>query len=174
MGGFGSGGRRSGAGRKKKPTHLRGIDGGAGRRGGEGGDEPPAPLPGDASIVLPPDDLGPDERRVWDAWAPLAHQERTLGASTLSSFVLLCELEVDRRALRSRYITQRSAAGDVKPLLYMGSEEEMAARREHRALSKDIKAMLKDFKIAPFGKELTSAGGRQVDEDPLDQFTRRG
>lgn len=171
MGGFGSGGARAGAGRKKKPTHLRGIDGGAGRRG-EIGDPPSIPI--DPLMVVPPADLGPDERQVWDAWAPLAHHERTLAASTLSSFVLLCELEVDRRALRRRYITQRSATGEARALLHMGSDEEMAARREHRALSKDIKAMQKDFKIAPFGKELPPPGAGAADEDPLDQFTRRG
>lgn len=111
---------------------------------------------------------------MWDAWAPLAHQERTLTLSTLGSFVILCQLEVDRRALRGRYVTQRSADGEARALLYMGSEEEMAARREHRALTKDIKAMLKDFCIAPFGKELSGKGGGAREADPLDAFTRRG
>ena len=105
MGGPGSGGRRSGAGAKKKPSHLRGIDGGAGRRGGAPGAVLPPPPPSELPPVSPPADLAPDERQVWDAWAPMAHQERTLTTSTLPAFELLCQLEVDRRSIRRRFWT---------------------------------------------------------------------
>lgn len=176
MGGHGSGGSRSGSGRKKKATHLRGIDGGAGRRGDDQvGDRDEAPATEPAPIA-PPKDLTPAELLVWTAWAPLAAIEGTLTASTLSAFVHLCEMEVDRRELRARYVPVRSSAtGEVRSLLHMDRDEELSVRREHRTLLKDIKAAMKDFKLAPFGKELDGAGAanRQPDEDPLDAFTRR-
>lgn len=172
MGGFGSGGNRSGSGRKAKPKHLRLIDGGADRRGS--GQETDGLPPADATRVEAPDDLSPEERAVWDHWAPRAHQERTLTPSTCANFVLMCQLEVDRRWLRARYSLHRSQSSDQpRALLHMGSEEEMAVRREHRALVKDLKAMMKDFRLAPFGKELDGGDTGEAAVDPLDQFTRK-
>jgi hypothetical protein len=175
MGGFGSGGNRSGAGRKPKPKHMRLIDGGADRRGSaSGGGEQPPPLP-DAPAIAPPDDLSPEERAVWDLWAPAAQQERTLVPATVASFRLLCQLEVDRRSLRDRFtvsLHRSQGTGQPRALLYMGSEEEMAARREHRALARDIKAMLKDFRLGSFGKEIDGTGAAGGVVDPLDAYTR--
>jgi hypothetical protein len=173
MGGFGSGGSRPGAGRKRKPTHLRAIDGGADRRGPRGDDDDAELPPADAAALEPPDDLSPEERAVWDAWAPLAIAERTLTPATLANFVQLCQAEVDRRHLRARYTLQRhGAGGELLPLLVMDSDEELSLRREHRTLLKDIHARMKDFKLAPFGKEILPSG-QAAEEDPLDQFTRK-
>lgn len=177
MGGFGSGGSRSGAGRRRKPKHLRLLDGGAGRRGDDGGEPPIAgdDAPPSAPLPLePPTWLGEAQLVVWHAWAPLAHAEGTLVQATLENFVQLCALETDRRELWARYQLQFDAKGQPRALLLMSAKEEMATRREHRTLAKDIHARMKDFKIAPFGKELASPGAGKADEDPLDQFTRRG
>jgi hypothetical protein len=175
MGGFGSGGSRSGAGRKKKATHLRGIDGGAGRRG------PAVEQPNDALAAAeapstppsPPPGLGPTELAIWMEWAPLATDQGTLTASTLANFAQLCQAEADRRELRDRYTLRYDEHGQPRALLFMGSKEELAIRREHRTLLKDIHARMKDFMIAPFGKELGGHGAGAGEVDPLDQFTRK-
>lgn len=172
MGGVGSGGRRSGAGRKKKPTHLRAIDGGASHRG-PGLDLGQAPAITESPCVDVPADLTLEELAVWQAWAPLAHEQRTLTPATVSNFVHLCALEVDRRELRARYVPARSpVTGELLALVVHDSDEELSFRKEHRALAKDIKAMMKDFKLAPFGKEILSYG-KAEDADPLDAFTRK-
>ena len=46
-------------------------------------------------------------------------------------------------------------------------------RREHRTLAKDIHARMKDFMIAPFGKDLGQADAGAGAIDPLDAFTRK-
>lgn len=177
MGGRGSGGHRQGAGRKKKPTHLRGIDGGAGRRGPmdpPDGTAPPPPPVADVALLEPPAGLGVIEAGIWRAWAPIAHIAGTLTTSTAANFAHLCQLEADRQELRARYTWRRDATGDVVPLLVMDKKEELAIRREHRTLSKDIHARQKDFMIAPFGKELAPPGDPGAGEiDPLDRFTRK-
>lgn len=165
MGGKGSGGRRPGAGRKKKPAHLRLIDGGADHRPRLGSAEA-APLRPE-SCPEPPCALPAAELAVWQQWAPLAHRERTLTASTVWAFAALCEMEVDRRQTRAKY------AGAQRPLLQV-SESELSARREHRALLKEVRMSMKDFKIAPFGKELFEADDSSlVADDPLAAFIRR-
>lgn len=172
MGGKGSGGRRPGAGRKKKPTHLRGIDGGAGRRG-PAADRDTAAVAAAASLMDAPASLGPGELVIWLEWAPLAHAAGTLTPATLGNFVQLCQAEVDRRELRAQYTIRRDAAGYPLALLVMGSKEELSVRREHRTLSKDIHARMKDFMIAPFGKELAPGDSGAGAIDPLDAFTRK-
>ncbi len=178
MGGPGSGGRRGGAGRKKKPTHLRGIDGGAGRRGpadppGAEGELPPSAPVADAALLEPPAALRAAAGDVWLEWAPLALAAGTLVASVAANFAQLCMLEADRRELWARYQMQLDVHGEPRPLLRMSAKEEMATRREHRTLAKDIHARMKDFMIAPFGKELATPDAGAGEVDPLDAFTRR-
>lgn len=173
MGGQGSGGSRPGAGRKKKPEHLRLIDGGADRRGPRPDDAAGAAPPADeaAPAIEAPAGLTDAELAVWNEWAPLAIAERTLTPATARAFAHLCELEADRREIRGRYLVGRKGDG---ALLILQRKEELALRREHRTLAKDIKAALKDFKLAPFGKEIDGAGGAGGElEDPLDAFTRK-
>ena len=176
MGGKGSGGRRSGAGRRKKATHLRGIDGGAGRRGPmdpPAGAAPPPPV-ADVALLEPPAGLGAIESDIWRAWAPLAHAIGTLTAATAANFGQLCVLEADRRELWARYQRHLSASGEPRLLLQMDRKEELATRREHRTLAKDIHARMKDFMIAPFGKELAPPGEPGAGEiDPIDRFMRK-
>jgi hypothetical protein len=151
---------------------MRLIDGGASRRG----DVPPLPAADAAEVVASPIDppawLGAAALEVWAAWSPLATVAGTLTPATVENFVQLCLLEADRRELWARYQLSLDATGSPRALLYMSAKEEMATRREHRTLAKDIHARMKDFMIAPFGKELTPAGADR-DVDPLDAFTRR-
>lgn len=170
MGGFGSGGRRSGAGRKTKAAYLRAIDGGAGRRGDDQGAGAELSEPLEAPTFDVPAHFSDAERAVWEELLPLAIAEKTLTTSTLRSFVQLVEAEADRRDLRVRYLERK-----VKPLV-LGLDDDLALRREHRALLKDINARMKDFKLAPFGKEILAGAGDAgggTEADPLDAFTRR-
>lgn len=173
MGGFGSGGSRSGAGRKKKASHLRGIDGGAGRRPSSDGDAVPPAAVDDRQMLPAPDDVAGEVLMVWNKWAPRAHASGTLTAETVDNFVLLCLAEADRRELYRRYTGVRTGPnGELLPLIYINHEEDLSLRREHRTLLKDIHARMKDFKIAPFGKEILQPGA-EAEADPLDAFTRK-
>jgi hypothetical protein len=170
---MGRGGARAGAGRKKKPIHLRAIDGGAGRRGPQQDAASASTAIADPVHVEPPLDLSGAELVVWHELAPQAAAARTLTATTFANFIHLCQAEADRRELRARYSLRRlSGTGDLLPLLVMDSDEELSVRREHRALMKDITAMMKNFAIAPFGKEIQSPGA-EPEADPLDAFTRK-
>lgn len=156
------GGRRVGAGRKPKAELLRFIDGNAGRRKRRPG--APANGPGDdPAPVAPPADLTAEELAVWNQWAPLALERRTLTDSTRFAFEHLCLLEIDRRTLRQRFTQAQRFLTD----------QEMGLRREHRALVREINARLKDFMLSPFGKEIYDAGDEAAEVDPLDAFTRR-
>jgi hypothetical protein len=167
------GGSRPGAGRKPKPTHLRAIDGGADRRPrASAGDAMPSTVD-DAPVIAAPQDLSPAELVVWNELAPHASAAKTLTPATLASFVHLVQAENERRELRARYSLRRSiATGEILPLLLMDSDQELAVRREVRQLQKDIKAAMKDFCIAPFGKEIATAAA-EPEADPLDDFARK-
>lgn len=171
MGGFGSGGHRSGAGRKKKAKHLRLIDGGADRRGGAGagGGEPP-----DASTsavpIEPPSWLTPAALDIWRDWAVDAHAAGTLTKTTRHIFGELCEVAASCRELYGRLqVTTDPASGQPRALLRMSTKEEMATRRLYLNLSKEMHLRAKDFRLAPFGKELAPSGAAPA-ADPLDAF----
>ena len=151
------GGARVGAGRKPKSSLLKFIGGDAGRRGHVS--EPTAaraPAP-----VEPPAWLLPGELVVWLELAPQARAERTLTPATAVSFAHFCQGVFDVRELRARLARRQ-------PFL---DQNELSLRREVRQLTAEVRSAAKDFKLAPFGKEIV------VDEpepaDPLDAFTRR-
>ncbi len=177
MGGFGSGGRRAGAGRKRKASHLRAIDGGAGRRGRTRDTEDDNEAGADQAPALPPAPpawLAPDERALWEALAPEAIAARTLTTSTAFAFGHLCQGIADMMELRARLKPARAAAtGELLPLLFVDADEEQALRREHRMLWHEVAARCKDFCIAPFGKELAGLDGGGAKPDELDAWTRK-
>lgn len=170
MGGFGSGGSRSGAGRKRKAKRLRLIDGGADRRGA-GGDPPDEPPPSSTPpVVEPPATLTPAALEIWRDWAADAHEAGTLTRTTRHSFAELCEIAAACRELHARFqVAVDPTTGQLRALLQMSAKEEMACRREYRNLSKEKHLRMKDFRLAPFGKELVPVGATPV-ADPLDAF----
>jgi hypothetical protein len=158
------GGRRAGAGRKPKGELLRFIDGNAGRRRRRAQPaEPPSVITPAATAVEPPARMTAEELAIWHEWAPLAVQAGTLTPATAAAFEQLCQTEADRRQLRARFTRRQPVLG----------ETEMAFRREHRALVRELNARLKDFCLAPFGKQLPGAAP-EAEDDPLDKFLRRG
>ncbi len=134
------GGRRPGAGRKPKMKLVEPL-----------GSMPAAgvPLPStnaDAGGAEPlaeewaaPDDLGPDERKVWLKLAPHAVARQTLTKATAFQFELLCRNVVLERAM-ARDVEQRGTAN-------------------HRGLIQRVDAELLRFDLAPNGKPHGAAPG---------------
>lgn len=167
MGGFGSGGHRRGAGRKPKERPFRLIDGGADRRGGG---EPPELPPDPPLPVDPPADLSEASLAIWREWAPQACAAGTLIPTTRDAFGELCRLAVECRELHARFQVHVGGDGQPRALLRMSFKEEMATRRLYLNLSKEMHLRMKDFRLAPFGKELVPAGGATAPADPLAEF----
>jgi phage terminase small subunit len=89
MGGKGSGGRRVGAGRKRKATVIAFVHGSRQRTGSDSSEA------SDLAHVDPPEDITPDALSVWRLHAPDAIKAGTLTPLTARSFVqLVCDPEV--------------------------------------------------------------------------------
>lgn len=170
MGGFGSGGHRTGAGRKKKAKHLRLIDGGADRRGASVDESLPPPPAASTVPVEPPPKLTEAALEFWRRLAPAAHAAGTLTAMSCDSFGELCEIAAAKHEMLWRFqVVLDPTNGQPRALLRMSMKDEMACRREYRNLSRELHQRMKDFRLAPFGKELVPAGGAPA-ADPLDAF----
>lgn len=132
------GGRRPGAGRKKKDPALRAIDGGAAK-----GNLGPSVvrLPTTNSDQVPegfeefdaPDALTIEQRKVWVQLAPFAFANRTLTRGTALAFERLCKHIVLERSLE---------AG------------ELSGGSDHRGMIQRVDAGLLRFNLSPCGKAL--------------------
>lgn len=127
-----SGGKRIGAGRKKKPSHLRGIDGGASHSAAKVLGETVATKALEGVPV--PTDLFNEDLMTWEELAPLAFMERTLTASTAFAFSILCR----NVALMRRMYASPLAIGTA----------------DHRDLIKQVNTGLLSFKLKPNGEAL--------------------
>lgn len=92
------GGKRVGAGRKKRTASVlpftgdvRAVGGGEGRRSGKS-----------APVAPPKGVLTREEYRVWLRLAPAAQARGTLAPQTAHGFALLCQLVVQRDELKAR------------------------------------------------------------------------
>ena len=152
MGGKGSGGRRVGAGAKRKDQALRALDGNASHRG-RVLSHPSAPVvpplgPTAADIVVDeahaPDTLTIDERRVWLKLAPLAIQKGTLTPFNEQAFEMLCKNIVGERALR--------LTDPYSP--------------NHRGMIQRVDVELGDFGLRAFGKAAAGESSKPA-VDPM-------
>ena len=132
------GGKRPGAGRKPKESHLRILDGGASHRSAR--KAPESAAVSDTAIAEPSIDAiavpaylnEPDAIAVWSELAPLAHDARTLTKATARSFSMLCRLVPLEIKLASL------AAGGP----------------EHRGVFQRVNALMLQFNLTPCGKAL--------------------
>lgn len=156
MGGFGSGGKRVGSGRKRKTAAERLIDGNAGRRGRvlahpSAAAVPSAPLPA-VDETDAPDELAPEERNIWLKLAPYALANKSLTPSTSTAFVMLCK----NIALERRFAVSVMDAGGPN----------------HRGMIQRVQADLAAFNLRPFGK--ASSGEEAPKRSKLEEFLLAG
>lgn len=147
-----SGGKRIGAGRKKKPSHLRGIDGGASHSAAVTVDTAATKA---SEPFAPPKDLFNEDLMAWEELAPLAFKERTLTESTAFAFGILCRNVV---LMRKMYASPLACGG-----------------ADHRDLIKQVNTGLLSFKLKPNGEALYEP---EVQKDQpkmgLARFLKRG
>ena len=150
MGGKGSGGTRTGSGRKRQSDLERAIGGNAGHRSNVL-QHPNATAVAPVETFDPPTTLRGRARQVWDALAPAAFEARTLTRATEVSFVILCRNVALERSMAAR---KRGAGG-----------------ANHRGMIQRVDAELTKFCLSPFGKPMYAAEPvKQV--DPLDRFLK--
>lgn len=150
MGGKGSGGHRTGSGRKPKSNRERTVEGAR-----------VLAHPSAASTAPPlveefdaPDDLTMDERHVWMELAPHAFQGRTLNRATSLAFRLLCR----------NVVLERELSKDV----------ELRGGANHRGIIQRVDAELARFMCAPMGKPHEIVPASAAPANPLDRFLKRG
>jgi hypothetical protein len=146
----GWGGRRPGAGAKKKAERIREMTGQVLAHPSSAGinTAPPPVEEFDA-----PDDLTMDERRVWLELAPHAFAARTLTKATALGFRMMCRNIVLERQL---------------------AESAERATASHRGLIQRIDAELLRFSLAPCGKPMEVAAPHQAAPvSPLQRFLKK-
>ena len=151
MGGTGSGGRRSGSGRKKQSALDRAISGDAGHRGVVL-QHPSATAIAPVEIFDPPATLRGQPLKIWRELAPAAFDARTLTRATEVAFVILCRnVAVERR---------------------MASAKRGVGNANHRGMIQRVDAELGKFCLSPFGKPMYAAQPAAA-ASPLDRFTKK-
>jgi len=157
MGGRGSGGRRIGAGRKRKDNVLA-FQHGSRQRAGQAPEAPAMPVP-----VEPPPGIRDAERAVWERHAPDAIRAGTLTAGTAHSFVqLVCE----PRVIYDRIL----AAIDRDGLTFQQETETGTVLKKHPLITdlnnwhRRVDNGHKEFALAPMGKPVAAI------EKPADPF----
>lgn len=110
--------------------------------------------------VAAPEDLTPEELKVWTREAPLALRERTLTMATAGAFREMCELE----ALKNRMLT--SIKLELTTTDEKGNERANPLLTHYRGAVQRLSTFRKDFKLAPFGKELLDAAPADTKREP--------
>lgn len=172
MGGNGSGGARPNAGRKPKDRLLRGIDGGAGHR----------PVPASSSTAVAPverfdapDDLTPEQLKVWETLAPHAFEARTLTKGTAERFRLLCKAVVMEAQMAAKIVED---GWTYVAVTVDGAGQERESLKQHplcsahRGMMQRVEAGMTAFRLAPMGKELFVREEAPV--NPLSRFLKNG
>ena len=136
MGGKGSGGARSGSGRKSKRLAEKALHGTASLK------EMRAAAP-QIDEFDAPDDLTLPERLVWLKLAPLAFALRTLTRATEDAFSDLC---------RNRVL-----------MLEIGKDAERRGGADHRGIVQRVQSQMKDFSLSPMGKPIISEAPKAKD-----------
>ena len=110
----------------------------------------------DAGVsALPPEDLPGDQRDFWHRYAALAIEKRTLTVHTVGAFLLLCEMDAEKRATKATI--EKDGRTYIKVTVDgTGTEhEELKAHpltSAYGRLAKAVEALMARFGLAPFGK----------------------
>lgn len=115
-----------------------------------------------ASLLEPPDDLSPMERRCWKELAPKAVQRDTLVPANEAGFRALCGLMAQVKIYDAKIALVGPDTLDALPF-----------QKERRAWAKDLNAALKDFKLTAFGKPETS-GKPKATANPWASMAAKG
>jgi hypothetical protein len=194
MGGRGSGGRRTGSGRKKQSDLERAIGGNAGKRGPRGfvlphskatavapveTFDPPAELRGTpkqlaslvAELVFLTDHVGPG-----DPNPQIAETQAKVDELTARALALAIWHELAPHAFAARTLTPATTAAFVMLCRGVVAERALSASPatasgpNHRGMMQRVATWMKDFNVAPFGKPMFEA--EQPVANPLDRFTK--
>lgn len=188
MGGRGSGGRRTGAGRKKKSTLERAISGPRGvvlqhptatAVAPIVTFDPPAELQATAATL--PDLTSALESLQADAsaeggvkWeAQIADLQARVTAAALAGAALAIWHELAPHAFAARTLTPATTAAFVMLCRGVATERTLAVSSaggpNHRGMMHRVATWMKDFSVAPLGKPLYEA--EQPIANPLERFT---
>jgi hypothetical protein len=196
MGGRGSGGRRTGSGRKKLTDLERAIGGNAGKRGVvlqhpnstanstaiapvKTFDAPPE-LQGNADDLAT---LTAELAFLQQATGPgdpnpqIAELQSRLAEQTVRAQALAVWHELAPQAFAERTLTPATAAAFVMLCRAVVGERTLSASpssafgANHRGLMHRVATWMKDFAIAPLGKPLYAAQP-EAPANPLDRFTK--
>lgn len=159
------GGARVGSGRK--PTKPR-VFKPAVFAGGQ------AETPGDLSAV-PPGDLPGEQRDFWHRYAGLAMEKKTLTAHTVAAFLLLCELDAEKRATKATM--DRDGRTFIKVTVDGAGVEHQELKAHpltgaYGRLAKAVEALMARFGLAPFGKAEVPLA-RKVAANPWAQVAQK-
>jgi hypothetical protein len=165
MGGRGSGGARTGSGRKSKDAETAQLHGSKQRSA-------PKTPQGPAFELLPaPKGMGEAQRKVWDDLAPHACAQRTLTRATAEAFAQLC----GRVVLLRKMEAQIDADGIMSTKVSLQMDEtggglQAVEKKANDLLTKCMTMMQRvdqgmlRFRLSPMGKELAPS------EQPKDEW----
>src|SRR4051812_38999916 len=160
MGGKGSGGLRPNAGRKPWKHRASVLRADAPVSPSHVPSAPPVlSVP---AAVTKPDGLSAEVSLVWDVLASVATAEGTLVAATAYEFRELCELAVQQARVRDRFAAEPQI-----------TEFSLKLEKAYRGLTQRLEQKLRAFKLAPMGKEIAPAAGREKPKSALEQLKDR-
>jgi phage terminase small subunit len=105
--------------------------------------------------ALPPENLPAEQREFWHSYAGLAIEKRTLTSHTVAAFLLLCELDAEKRAVKA------TIEADGRTFLKVTVDGAGVEHQELKAhpltsaygrLAKAVETLMARFGLAPFGK----------------------
>lgn len=171
MGGFGSGGRRVGAGRKSKRESERKLSGARARTQASDAGAPKAPATAEPVVVMPAS-LSPLEAEAWLEMAPLATSAGTLVEETALAFRDLCEAVAMLRQIRGQLQIDGLMVSAVQVDEETGARFSVGDPKAHPLLTHErqyrlrVEAGRARFAIAPNGRSIV----KTKETDPFAEF----
>jgi hypothetical protein len=191
MGGRGSGGKRIGAGRKKRSDLERAVGGNAGKRGIVL-QHPSATAVAPIATFDPPAEWLAAPKALANLTSQLAFLKQAQGPGDPNPQIAELEARVDDlqastsalavwhelapHAFEARTLTPATSAAFLMLCRGVVKERELSASAyraggpDHRGMMQRVATWMKDFSVAPFGKPMYAAEAA-APANPLDRFT---